>query len=179
MVIGIDIDDTITNTTMYANKIYHNNQTYTQKDDYHLLDKEEYDRFLEEYSLDIVSNVSLKDECKRVIDKWHKQGHKIIIVTARGNLGNYQNVLRTCLYLNKYGIYYDKCYFYECFKSDVALKENIDIFIDDKEEILDNVAKNNIKTIRIADTEVISNHQVLCNFKKIDEFIEKYARGYL
>lgn len=178
MVIGIDIDDTITNTTKYANEIYHNNQTYTQKDDYHLLDKKEFDKFLKEYSLDIVSNAPLKDNCKFVIDKWHKKGYKIIIVTARGNLGNYQNVLKTCLYFNRHDIYYDKCYFYECIKSDVALKERIDIFIDDKEEVLDNISKNNIKTIRIADANVTSNHQVLSSWEEIDKVIEKYVGGY-
>ena len=46
MVIGIDVDDTITKTSKCANKLLKNNDKYNYVIDYHDLNSDDYDEFM-------------------------------------------------------------------------------------------------------------------------------------
>ena len=59
MKIGIDIDNTITETSLFANHLIKNNDKYNENQDYHNLKKEELKDFLTTYLEDIVYNVKL------------------------------------------------------------------------------------------------------------------------
>lgn len=67
MVLGIDIDDTITETTITANRYLKDFTTLFQ--DYHELPKEEYHKFLNKYLTDIVKNNILKEGVLDIIAK--------------------------------------------------------------------------------------------------------------
>jgi len=82
MTIGIDIDDTITDTTLNANKyvrIYEPNL----KNDYHTLSKEKYEDFRMQYQREISRTNPLKEGVKEAFDYFSSHSIKIIIITTR------------------------------------------------------------------------------------------------
>lgn len=140
MRIGIDIDDTITNTwsdiipyysiwfnipidTLKKSKPYYN----PVKDIY---TKEEYFEIIKPIYEGVVPYVSLKDNVRKVINKLHNLGHKIIFISARGK-GYIDSYDLTKDYLDRNNIYYDKIIVDIDNKDKACLDEKIDLFIDD------------------------------------------------
>lgn len=155
MVIGIDIDDTLTNTSELL-------LTYAQKYDYEVLKRKcsldenkvysiinggkleygmnwttnEANDFKESFHSQVLENAPIKPFAKEIIDKLIEEGNQIIFVTARNNEGD-----RICdsyqiskNLLDKNNIKYHKI-ITECSdKLFVCRENNIDLFIDDKIE---------------------------------------------
>ena len=87
LVIGIDLDDTLIETSKLANKILHENDKYKDLEDFHLLKHSEYQKFLKKHIKDIQENVELKEQAIEVL-KWLKEKNfSIVIITARGSKG--------------------------------------------------------------------------------------------
>ena len=138
MILGIDIDDTITNTSKVVNKYL--KQEYPEYDDRKLLSKKEYKKFLKKYIKQMRDEYELKNGVKEAW-KYFKDNHfKIIIITARCNKYDRQNIKNTKAFLEKNDLIYDKIYFRQIKKGKIAYKEHVDLFIDDKESVLDNVS---------------------------------------
>lgn len=173
MIIGIDIDDTITKTSLVSNKylkLFDDNYK-----DYHDLPHDKYIEFIKLYMEKIITNNIIKEGAREAISTLKENGCKIIIITARNNLYCSNNIELTKKFLKDNHIYYDKIIFDELNlenKGIQANEERIDIFIDDKEEVLDKIANYNIKCIRITDDKK-SKYTAFNNWKDIVEYIKK------
>jgi uncharacterized HAD superfamily protein len=178
MKIGIDIDDTITNT--YKNIIKNVSSYY--KIDYDTLINnnttydmlynsfENYDVFCKNYYEKIIENVSLKENVTLVLERLHKN-NKIIFITAR-NKNEYKDpYLVTKKYLDKNKVPYDELYTDITDKGKFCYENNIDLFIDDSIKNCNDVLKYKINTI------IFDNlYNKDCNIKRLKNWleIEKY-----
>lgn len=137
MRIGIDLDDTICNTTEivhekieeYANRI-HLNPLDIMNDEY--LKQE----FFNEYLEDIYTNVHVKKGAVDVIRRLRSKGNKIYIITARNNSSskNIKDVEKiTKEWLDRNGIEVDEIVIsaYGDTKASACKKYLIDLMIDD------------------------------------------------
>ena len=144
MTIGIDIDDTITKTSEKAAENlakYDNNYL-----DYHNLPKEKYEEFMKLYQAEILRTVERREGVKEV---------KTI----------------TLDYLAQNELEYDKIILGKENKGKIAKEEGIDIFIDDKETVLDDMVENGIKTIRRTE-KTDSKHVSFANWSDIVNYIK-------
>ena len=156
MRIGIDIDDTITNTwdtlkPYFINKFGMLNDSRCY-----------YDSVREWYSLneyfdmasDIYNNVTLriplKNDAAYVLKEIHDMGHDIILITSRG-MGFYDPYEVTKNYLSINDIVYDKLIVNATDKSVVCLDERIDLFIDNSVKHCNSVSKLGIDVIMMQD----------------------------
>ena len=173
MTIGIDIDNTITNTSSLANLLANN---IKKCNNYYDLEKEDLTLFLSKYLEYITYNVTLKDNVINVLKKWYKKGYKIIFITARGTekVDDYTNLKVICLtslYFKKMHIPFNEIVFFKNNKALTAQKYNLDVFIDDKEKVLDEINASGINTIRF--TNCKSKHKTVNSWLDIDKIIEE------
>ena len=160
MNIGIDIDNTLTNTSIVSNTLVKEDKLYHGVLDYHDLNKEEAKDFLSKYLEQVVWNIDIKDDALEVLKYWKNKGYKLIFITARGveetnNKSNIKSIYLTSLYFISKGITFDELVFFQENKGITCKKYNLDLFIDDKERVLDDVKKAGIKTLRITDDKVM------------------------
>ena len=139
MTIGIDLDDTITDTSVYFTKLLSeyfnidvdylvNNKIYYINLPKELESKrEEFEKYAFNKS---IFQIPLKKNARSIINKMKKNGNKIIIITARDRktFDNPNN--KTKEQLDRLKINYDKII---CTRDKVAAckKEKIDVMIDD------------------------------------------------
>lgn len=156
MRIGIDIDDTITNSWQYIMPLYSKIfdiplETLEISTPYygsikHLMTIEEYYDIMKEKCDDIASNVDLKEEVKEILIKLKNDGHSIVFITARGK-EHADPYKLSKEYLDKYGIPYDKLIVDSHDKSIACNEENIDLFIDDSIRHCKEVADSGIEVL--------------------------------
>ncbi|MCI9281171.1 MAG: hypothetical protein HFI49_02800 [Bacilli bacterium] len=173
MILGIDIDDTITETTLTANKyitLFDNSYK-----DYHDLSQNKYFDFLNLYLQDIVKNNILKEGVKEAFEFFKNKGYKIIFITARNDIHAPNIKKLTKEFLDKNNIYHDKLIYEEVGhgdKSALAKENSIDIFIDDKEDVLDKIASSSkIECIRFTNDKK-SKYKTFNNWYDIIEYIK-------
>lgn len=177
MVIGIDIDNTITNTYLTTQKylsIYDN--TYT---DWHNLPEERKTEFLNLYIENIMTECSLKDYVKEALEYFKQNNYKIILITARNNKYSPKVKTITTNYLAKYNLPYDKIIFDDEEQENKGLsanQEHVSLFIDDKETNLDNIAKYNIECLLFDNQkhpQNCSKYKTFSNWRDIIEYIKR------
>lgn len=172
MIIGIDIDDTITDTyevmfnygQEYTANILNrepivqninncNNHFYT-KSIYNWTDEEE-TKFFELYYEKIIKNVSPKTLALEYLKKLKDEENKIVLITARWQPKDFELDVEkeTKKWIEINNIPCDKLVINAINKEEVAKKEKIDIFIDDSFKNCQAVANIGIKTY-IMDTRV-------------------------
>ena len=90
MNIGIDIDDTLTNTNEASEEYvlkYETEHPDIKIDHYKLirgkLDTPELKEFFSENARNICDNATIKEDAKNIIDKLRSEGYKIYFITAR------------------------------------------------------------------------------------------------
>lgn len=175
MRIGIDIDDTISDTYDW---LFHLAQKYTIedlkrsgeidfnqkmethmycKDLHHWSDVEEKD-FFEKYYEKIIQKVQPKKFAAQTIEKLKQEGHQIYIITARFESDKFDVRKATKKWLDQNHIYYDKLFVNIDKKAKVASQNQVDIFIDDSFKNCQEVANQKIKTY-IFDTRMNENLQ--------------------
>lgn len=169
MIIGIDIDDTITKTSEMA--AYNLSLFDSRSTDYHSLPKDRYEEFMRKYQAVGLKSAEIKEGVKEAFDYLNNNGFKIVIVTARDNKYSLEVKDITVDYLKRHGLKYDKIIFGQSLKGECAKKENIDIFIDDKETVLDDVARYNIETIKISSVKS-DKHKTFANWSDIIDYIK-------
>ena len=157
MNIGIDIDDTITETystiiPMVAVKYGIDLKDLLRtKPSYTTLAKSliNYDRFIAEYFPTMAKIVPLKPDVIEVLNKLRADGHKIIFITAR-NRCEYKEPYKVSKdYLDRMGVPYDKI-IAECHdKGEQAVIEGIDLFIDDNTKNCKAVMDKGVPTIQM------------------------------
>ena len=184
MRIGIDIDDTITNTWEYLMPIYSKefNVTINEKTPpYYNAVKDVVS--LEEY-LEInrkkeflKKDPPLKKDVKKILDKLKKEGHTIIFITARGKAYNdpYQF---TKNYLDKKSIPYDKIIVDSWDKATTCQNEKIDLFIDDRKFHCDKVSKCGIDVLMMKNSynEENKDFKQVNDWNQIYEYIQKQVK---
>lgn len=170
MIIGIDIDDTITDT-------YEVMMNYAQKYTIDVLKREpiinengncsdhfytkylhnwqdgEDLEFLDEYYEKIIKNVKPKTLALEYLKKLQDEGNKIVLITARWEADNFDVRKSTQEWVTKNSIPCDKLIINAENKLVAAKQENIDVFIDDSFKNCQMVASSGIKTF-LMDTRV-------------------------
>lgn len=143
MRIGIDIDDTVVNTTesffSVMKKHNINEELYYRK----FMDPERLD-FLHKYYDEIILNTNLKYNVVEVLNELNRLGHKIFVITARNyEFGKY-SVSNVFDLIEKYKLPIEEVYYDEQEKYDAFKKLKLDLMIDDSEYVCDLLKKNNI-----------------------------------
>ena len=148
MNIGIDIDDTISETfetiLPYAQKYTIEdlkreskiNLTGNLADHFYIVyvngwNEQEAVEFWEKYYAKILREVYIKKFAAEVINKLRKEGHKVYIITARWDMkkDNVEEITKNWLKQNN--VEYDGLFLNASDKLSIAKENNIDIFIDD------------------------------------------------
>lgn len=166
MNIGIDIDDTIANSTeewiKYAleyekkhpeiikeyNKKFEKLTTHKWLEEFFKWNEKDKINFFREYTEKAFKILEIKQNADIVINRLYEQGDNIYIVTARHDMDDSTDVIGiTKEWLLKNNIKYTKIFFNENTKLDICKKEKIDIFIDDSYTICKELSKNKIPVL--------------------------------
>lgn len=141
MRIGIDVDDTLTDSWKMLLPRYEKefhipiDVLRTRMPYYYCLENEitieEYYKRVKDINRDIISIVPLRKDANKYINKLMDEGNEIIFITSRGFNENYDPYGMTAKYLDDNNIRYTKLVVNAKDKSKVAVEENIDLFIDD------------------------------------------------
>ena len=150
MRIGIDIDDTITETASLIDDVLMENRLYDLDNDFDSYGYEElksYSDIISENIYKVLKNCPIKNNAVEVIKHIKDLGHEIYIITARNNLYSKNVIDITISFLKEHGIIYDKIIFDCDEKKSVCLDNKIDIMLDDKASLIENL--ENTKTVGI------------------------------
>lgn len=191
MKIGIDIDNTITEVQDELNKaayeyaiklgkniknaenpfedIKNNGDTYKKKFQFSY---DELKYFLKNIQEEITNKAKPRENAVETINRLRKDGHKIIIITARDSEFHEDPYLLSKNWLDKNNIEYDKLIVNAREKGTICKNENIDLFIDDQLNNCLDVSKEGIRVIRMSNEDSNNRNIVdLNNWSKIYEFI--------
>ncbi|MEG1142209.1 MAG: hypothetical protein RSE41_07170 [Clostridia bacterium] len=179
MIIGLDIDDTISETSdiLYENVKKHFNckndievKHYMQKV---IVGKDRTDTVINFYKnciKDVIGNVKVKDNAVSVINKLKDDGHTIIIITARST-NSYSEALNiTKKWLKDNNIIYDKLIINADEKVGLAKDNKIQLFVDDSITTCEDMLNNNIDSLLFD-----SKYNKESDIKRIYNFDELYS----
>ncbi len=161
MIIGIDIDDTISDTTgimfdccqkyvaeeLGREPLVQDEAKFTHHyiEVVHGLSKEEIKEFFRRHYEYMVDEVHPKPYVVEYLNKLREDGNKIVLVTARFEIKEFDVIESTKKWLDKYQIPYDKIIFNAESKLEIAKNEKIDVFIDDSYKNCQDMAGTGIK----------------------------------
>ncbi len=163
MKIGIDIDDTALITVegmvkygdIFCREILNKPDTKNNvediKDRFYLQalygwDKETKFKFFDYYYKKVLEECLPKEDSPLVITKLKEEGNEIYFISARlNNIDNCNSEKITKESFQKYNIPYDKIIVAAYSKLEYCKENNIDVFIDDSFEVLDELSKEGIK----------------------------------
>ena len=157
MNIGIDIDDTITNTyetliPMVAISYGMNiDKLLKQTPSYKYLKGTlpDYASFAQKHYNLMAKQAPLKNDVIEVITKLREQGHKIVFISAR-NYNEYEDPYKLSYdYLTSKGVPFDKLIVNVPNKAKECVLENIDLFIDDNTMNCKAVKEKGIPTLQM------------------------------
>ena len=165
MKIGIDIDGVIldyervlkTYGDLYdfielkKNGIIHRNEHYLRNR--YDWTEEERMNFVNKYFLKLSKKTQLIPGAKDVIDMLHKENNELIVISARGGMVEEMKDVAIDKF-NEEGLSFDKYYWKQDDKLEVAQQENIDFMIDDSYDVCKKLSENRIKTIYFRDKEM-------------------------
>ena len=158
MKIGVDLDGVVFNTEMlwftYA-ELYDclelKKNSLVNRDEARIQEKynwteDEINDFFNKYA--DIDNFDIMPGAKDVINLLKKDGHELVVITARGSIANQRNGSNIAFQrLEQEGIKFDKYYWKQQEKIEVCKKEKIDIMIDDNYNICKALNKENIPVI--------------------------------
>lgn len=135
--------------------------------------------FIDKYHEYIVRNANFMPGVKEVLKLLKKEGHKLILITSRGNNDEekYIKITEEIFKENDFEIF-DKCYWGILDKVKICKKENIDLMIDDYNENCLKIANEGIKVIYLKDSpsyEINNNEYIktLYNWGEIYRYIHE------
>ena len=166
MILGIDIDDTISNT---CDILVEYGKEYTKKflnrekeldfngnlsnhfyiESLFEWSREEADRFFEIYYKKFVENVTPKQDSVETINRLHDEGNKIILITSRDNYADVNAKVETEKWLKKQGIKYDSLITDVMSKYQTCLDYNVELFIDDSYSNCLEISSHGIKVLMV------------------------------
>lgn len=190
MNIGIDIDDTISNTfetfLPYMKKFVE--QDLNRKLDLNLSSRTDYYNIIEKYGLSqeeartfwvnyyvsILESVKPRKSAVEVINTLKEKGNKIFLITARFDDGIIDVRAITEKWLELNNIKYDKLIINSHNKLEIAKQEKIDIFVDDSIRNCEMISSGNIKTYMFStDNNNYYENEKIEKVISWDEFYEK------
>jgi uncharacterized HAD superfamily protein len=189
MNIGIDIDgvllDTETafrtvaelyNTIDLNNKPVRDYEEPRVQERYNWTEKE-IQEFADKYFLEVSKKANFMPYVKEVLDLLKKEGHKLVIITARGmDKAEMRAVVEKKF--DEEGLKFDKYYWAQREKADICVNEKIDIMIDDNYNNCISIANKNIKTLYFREAEIkkINNKNIIevHNWGEIYKYIKMY-----
>ena len=169
MIIGIDIDDTITNSSdifiKYAKeyniknniKFRINTNKINQSEAFGWDDYNQ-KNFSKEYLKRILIDARPKEDSIKIINKLKKDGYKIYLIISRceDELKDMYNVTKMWLFNNK--VNYDKLIINSFNKEEDCSKYNVTFFIDDNYENCEKVYNNVTKNVFLFNSNYNSNY---------------------
>lgn len=115
--------------------------------------EEERMNFINKYFLKLSKQTSLIPGAKDVINMLQKEGNELIIISARGGMIEEMKDVAIEKF-NEEGISFNKYYWKQDDKLEVAKNEKIDVMIDDSYNVCKKLSSNGIKTIYFRDKEM-------------------------
>ena len=133
---------------------------------------EERMNFINKYFLKLSKETPLIPGAKDVINMLQKEGNELIIISARGGMIEEMKDVAIEKF-NEEGISFNKYYWKQDDKLEVAKNENIDVMIDDSYDVCKKSSSNGIKTIYFRDKEmkVLEQNE---NLKEVSNWGEIY-----
>lgn len=165
MKIGIDIDGVILD---YERMLRTYGDLYdfielkkdgiVNRNEHYLIDRynwtlEEKMDFANKYFLKLSKKTSLLPGAKDVIKMLQKEGHKLIVITARGGMIPEMKDVAQEIF-TKENLIFDKYYWNQDDKLETAKNEQIDYMIDDCYKVCKKLSENSIKTIYFRDKDM-------------------------
>lgn len=159
MIIGIDIDDTLSilkdhkiktakryikQNSLPFKLVAPNKQFFSEMFSW---SAEECNKFWSACSSELLSTAPPRRGVAKYMKKLKEDGHTLILITARSSdhLTNPEELSTT--WLNKHNIVYDElCVGYKD-KTDICLQKKVDVFIDDRMDNLLPLLPHNVKTL--------------------------------
>lgn len=180
MTVGLDIDDTMTNSKELI-MVYAKN--YFKTADEELVNKilhapkiegKLYD-FYKANLPEMISNYQLKPNVKKVINRLRKKGHKIVIITTRGYTHIDGVVEATVEYFKKHKLITDKMIFKTRDKAKICLENNINLMIDDYLPILDELEQAGVNCLMYSDVaNLATNKKQVNNWLELEKYINSF-----
>ena len=163
MRIGIDIDDTITNS---YKEIFEQIGKYYNVDSYYLIEEgykyedvskdelnfPEYNKFCRTVVENLLKTVSIKHGAKEMIKKLQEEGNEIILITARDYEEFSSPYDLTKQFLKDNNICYDKLYVGIKEKGRFCKENGIDVLVDDSITHCKSAKENNIPHLLLDNT---------------------------
>lgn len=161
MIIGIDLDDTLTcllKPKIKTAKKYiklHNLKAKLVRKDSHLFyqlfnwDIETSNKFWWECADGMLLKVKPCMFVKSILKKLSNQGHKLLIISARGKDAHINPFNLSYNWLKNNNLVYDELFVEQKDKSVMCLQKNVDLFIDDQPDNLKILQTVGIKTVLI------------------------------
>lgn len=172
MTIGIDIDDTFVQTNKKALELIARDRLASGITYYENIN--DLSDFIHNYFKEIVQSAELFENAKEVLERLRADGHKIVFISSRAYQAGADTEEDTYEYLEKNDISYDAIYLRTPDKLEICLKENIDIFIDDKEKTLQPLSDRGIRCIKMLSHENKSNQfENVVSWNQIEELLLK------
>lgn len=180
MKIGIDIDDTLVDTSARVKK-YKKKYCKENNLDYHKSMKLElFNDFYTKYGKEIIEDCEFKKDAIKYIKRLNNLDFEIYFITRRSNKHCEKMMEYTLNSLNKANIVYKDILFDIENKAKEAQKLDIDIFIDDNISVLkkfDDIGKNVYLIHTQNKGEPLSIYDNAKSWKEIYKLIIKYKEG--
>ena len=177
MRIGIDLDDTLCNTSKIINK-YILEYAKEENIDINEVMKTRRNDFFIKYTVEIFEKVEIKDNASEVLNELKNKGHELYAITARStNLtSEYIDVVKpTTNWLNRHNIKIDKLIIgsYHKEKAEACLANKIDIMIDDDIENINEISKVGIKCLLFDDKNRYNIDSKVTSWLQVKDVIER------
>lgn len=115
--------------------------------------EEERMNFINKYFIKLSKKTNFIPGAKDVINMLQEDGHELIVISARGGMVEEMKDVAIERFKEE-GISFNKYYWKQEDKLEVALKENIDVMIDDAYHVCKKLSENKINTIYFRDKEM-------------------------
>ncbi len=194
MNIGIDIDDTLSNSfesiaadaqkfdieelgntgeVKNYGKVENHNYIETM---YPHWTQEQVNLFWEKYFINMLTKATPKTYASEIVQKLKQEGNKIIIITSRYEVVSNKNLVEdySKQWLDKNNIPYDKFIMNAQDKLQVAQKENVDLFIDDSIDHCKRMQEGNIKSLLF--TSIMNQGVDVQNLERVYSWPHIYAK---
>lgn len=191
MVIGIDMDDTICSTNeriiveadKYDKEVLGGTGVKNVKayefNDMLGWEPEMKGQFFKDRLEYIMGGAEIKDDAKRVINKLHDKGVRIVIISFRKAKYIIDPYKLTKDWLDTEGVKYDKIYVDTGSKVDECLQEKVTLFIDDKESHCEEVSEAGIDVLLFTNEYNKEENRFtrVNNWNEVEKYIEEKYNG--
>lgn len=150
MRIGIDVDETLTDTEESFNRVIKKYNLNVSSDYKSKWSRKDYSTLCN-YLKEILGDAKLKKDAVRIITRLNELGHELFVITARSNRHCNGIEKITLDMINNNKLNFKDVYFNQNKKSDLAKKLKIDLMIDDSIDVYNNMKSEKIDCILFGD----------------------------